>query len=91
MPVAASVFLGWMYRETGSVLLTWLTHLSINVAVAFMPLSSEDIGDLWPQAAYTVFMVGLAVFAGLRLARSARGSDAAGRGAALMVGHPVGG
>jgi len=91
MPVAASVFLGWMYRETGSVLLTWLTHLSINVAVAFMPLSSEEIGDLWPQAAYTVFMVGLAVFAGLRLVRRAGGTGAAGRAPGRLIGRPAGG
>jgi membrane protease YdiL (CAAX protease family) len=91
MPVAASVFLAWMYRDTGSVLLTWLTHLSINVTIAFMPLSSEDIGNLWPQAAYTVFIAALAVFAGLRLARSAGRSDAAGRTTGLAIGRPVGG
>ena len=76
MPVAASVFLAWMYRDTGSVLLTWMTHLSINVSIAFMPLSSEDIGNLWPQAAYTALIVALGVFAGLRLARSAPRSGA---------------
>jgi uncharacterized protein len=87
MPVAASVFLAWMYRETGSVLLTWLTHLSINVAIAFMPLSSEDIGDLWPQAAYTVLIVALGVFAGVRLARS---EGATKRAPAAMIGRPAG-
>ena len=54
IPVCGSVFLAWMYRDTRGVLLTWLTHLSINTTIAFMPLSSEDIGNLWPQALYTV-------------------------------------
>lgn len=67
MPVAASVFLAWMYRETQSVLLTWLTHLSINVSIAFMPLSSEDIGSLWPQALYTALVIGLGILAAVRL------------------------
>lgn len=91
MPVAASVFLAWMYRDTGSVLLTWLTHLSINVAIAFMPLSSEDIGNLWPQAAYTLLIVALAVFAGVRLARSAGRSSAAERTSGRFISRPVSG
>ncbi|HZQ49198.1 MAG TPA: type II CAAX endopeptidase family protein [Candidatus Dormibacteraeota bacterium] len=91
MPIAASVFLAWMYRETGSVLLTWLTHLSINVAIAFMPLSSEEIGNLWPQAAYTVLIVALGVFAGARLARSEGRSAAARPTSGQLIGRSVGG
>lgn len=67
MPVAASMFLAWMYRSTRSVLLPWLAHLSINVTIAFMPLSSEDIGSLWPQAAYTALILVLGVVAAFRL------------------------
>ena len=76
MPVAASVFLAWMYRDTRSVLLTWLTHLSINVAIAFMPLASEDTGSLWPQALYTAAMIGLGIFAGVRLMARKESSQA---------------
>jgi len=55
-----------------------------------MPLSSEDIGNLWPQAAYTVLIVALAVFAGLRLARPGR-VGAAGGAAERVIGRPVAG
>ncbi|HET7419354.1 MAG TPA: type II CAAX endopeptidase family protein [Candidatus Dormibacteraeota bacterium] len=72
MPVAASVFLAWMYRATGSVLLTWLTHLCINVTIAFLPLSSETIGSLWPQGLYTALIVGVGVVAALRLRQAGR-------------------
>ena len=91
MPVAALIFLAWMYRDTGSVMLTRLTHLSINVATAFMSLSSEDIGNLWPQAAYTLFIVALAVFAGFKLARSTGRSPAPRRTRGLPIGNPIGG
>lgn len=68
MPVSASVFMALMYRQThGSVLLTWLTHLAINVTIAFMPLSSEQIGDLWPQAAYTIGIVVIGVYSAVKL------------------------
>ncbi|HYM97887.1 MAG TPA: CPBP family intramembrane glutamic endopeptidase [Candidatus Sulfotelmatobacter sp.] len=84
MPVSASVFLAWMYRETKSVLLTWLTHLSINVSIAFMPLSSEQIGNLWPQALYTVLIVVVGAIAARQLMRrsgaaDSRRSEVAGR------------
>jgi uncharacterized protein len=72
VPVAGSVFMAWIYRATGSVLLTWLMHLATNVTIAFLPLASEKIGDLWPQALYTLLIVGLGVFAAIRLRRSAR-------------------
>jgi membrane protease YdiL (CAAX protease family) len=67
MPVAVSMFFAWMYRATRSVLLTWLAHLSTNVAIAFMPLSSESIGSLWPQALYTTLILALGVVSAIKL------------------------
>ena len=67
MPVSGSLFFAWIYRETHSVLLPWIAHLATNVAIAFMPLSSEQIGDLWPQAAYTVLVLALGLFAAVQL------------------------
>lgn len=76
MPVSASMFLALMYRQTrGSVLLTWLTHLAINVTIAFMPLSSEDIGDLWPQTIYTIGIVVIGVICAVKLATRRPGFD----------------
>ena len=48
-----------------------LEHLGINVAIAFMPLSSEDIGSLWPQALYTALILALGVVAAVRLRHEA--------------------
>lgn len=70
MPMSGSVFVAWMYRSTGSVLLSWLWHLTTNTAIAFLPLSSEAIGSLWPQTLYTALILGLALFAGVRLAHA---------------------
>ena len=84
MPVAASPFLAWMYRSTRSVLLPWLAHLSINVAIAFMPLSSEDIGSLWPQALYTALILALGVVAAVRL-RHETGSPSTSRTSVVVA------
>ena len=69
VPVSGSLFFAWVYRATRSVLLAWLTHLSINVTIAFMPLATEDVGSLWPQAVYTVLILGLGILAATRLVR----------------------
>lgn len=69
IPVSGSLFFAWIYRATRSVLLAWLAHLSINVTIAFMPLAGEDVGSLWPQAMYTVLILGLGIFAATRLVR----------------------
>ena len=84
MPVAASLFLAWMYRSTRSVLLPWLAHLSINVAIAFMPLSSEDIGSLWPQALYTALILVLGIVAAVRL-RQETGRPSISRASVVVV------
>lgn len=72
MPIAASVILAWMYRNTRSVLLAWLFHLSTNTAIAFLPLSSEEIGSLWPQALYAVVVALLGLAAAVLLERPVR-------------------
>jgi hypothetical protein len=89
MPVSGSVFVAWMYRSTGSLLLCWLWHLSTNTAIAFLPLASEQIGNLWPQALYTVLTVCVSLVAGLQLARTESSATQPSRSGQAVSAHTM--
>ena len=69
MVLVATPLFVWLYRNTRSVLLCWLLHLSTNTALAFLPLSSTSMGSLWPLAVDILLVGALAAGACYSLAR----------------------